>query len=436
MTDTKTLQPAIIRIDDMADPAISPELAAARHGPADWPDHMTAAEVLARAAAETGLDDFGPDTGFRERLAVILQALDEDAGLTRGGRITILQGAVRVMANRLRIEDLVKRHPEILEIPIERPIFIAGLPRSGTTHLVNWLARDDRLHSLTLWESEEPVPAVELTRDEIAQGRVDPRLARSAAVWGEFGRLLPHMAAMHEMAATDIHEDNELMFMDMNCYNWEFQSRLPRWIDHYLTHDRTVSYAYEKKVLQVIAWYRGDKGADPGRANRRWLLKSPQHMENLAAIKAVFPDATMVITHRDPVDVLRSLTTMLGYSDRIRRDPTDPHGLARHWADRIERLLRECVAQREVWGPDQSIDVLFHDYMADQEGMARRIYALAGLDLPPETEARLRGYLAENPRHAAGKVVYDLEGTFGTAVAALRERFAFYYDRFPVKQEG
>ncbi|MBC2660196.1 sulfotransferase [Novosphingobium flavum] len=428
---TGSAQPAIIRIDDMADPAISPELAAARLGPPHWPDRLTAAEVLDRAMAETGLSDFGPDTGFRERLAVILRALDEDAGLTRGGRITILQGAVRVMANRLRIEDLVKQHPAILGIPIERPIVIAGLPRSGTTHLVNWLSRDDRLHALTLWESEEPVPAV-----EVAPGEIDPRLARSAAVWGAFGRLLPHMAAMHEMAATDIHEDNELMFMDMNCYNWEFQSRLPRWIDHYLAHDRRVSYAYEKKVLQVITWYRGDRGRDPERMRRRWLLKSPQHMENLAAIKAAFPDATMVITHRDPVDVLRSLTTMLGYSDRIRRDPTDPPGLARHWAGRIERLLRECVAQRDVWGPDQSIDVLFHDYMADQEGMARRIYALAGLDLPPATEAKLRGYLAENPRHAAGKVIYDLEGTFGTDVAALRRQFAFYYDRFPVEQEG
>ena len=424
-------EPAIIRIDDMAHPVIPPELAAARHGPDDWPDRMTAAEVLDRAMAETGLSDFGPDTGFRERLGVILQSLDEDTRLTRGGRITILQGAVRVMANRLRIEDLVRRHPEILDIPIERPIVIAGLPRSGTTHLVNWLSRDDRLHSLTLWESEEPVPAV-----EVGPGEVDPRLARSAAVWGAFGRLLPHMAAMHEMAATDIHEDNELMFMDMNCYNWEFQSRLPRWIDHYLAHDRQVSYAYEKKVLQVITWYRSDRGRDPERMRRRWLLKSPQHMENLAAIKAVFPDATMVITHRDPVDVLRSLTTMLGYSDRIRRDPTDPPGLARHWAGRIERLLRECVAQREAWGAVQSIDVLFHEYMADQEGMARRIYALAGLDLPPETEAKLRGYLAENPRHAAGKVLYDLEGTFGADVPALRRQFAFYYDRFPVRQEG
>lgn len=424
-------EPNIIRIDDMADPVITPELAAAREGPADFPDDLTAEQVLERAMAETGLSDFGEETGFRERLAVTLQSLYEDKGLTRGGRINILQGAVRVMANRLRIEDLVKRHPEILEIPIEKPIFIAGLPRSGTTHLVNWLSRDERLNSLTLWESEEPVPAV-----EVGPGEVDPRLARSAEFWGVFGRALPHMVAMHEMAANDIHEDNELLYMDLNCYSWEFQARLPRWIDYYLAHDRTGSYAYEKKVLQVISWYRSDKGKNPAKGQRRWLLKSPQHMENLTAIKAVFPDATMVITHRDPVDVLRSLTTMLGYSDRIRRSDIDPPALARLWADRIERLLRECVEQREAWGADQSLDVLFHEYMGDQEGMARRIYGLAGLDLPPEIEAKLLGYLNENPRHAHGKVIYDLEGVFGMNVAQLREQYAFYYNRFPVKQEG
>ncbi len=415
----------LIHIADMAEPVLTPDLLAWREGPADFPCPMTSDEILARAVAETGLDDFGDDSGFRDRLAVILQALYEDTGLTRGGRVFVLQQAVRAMANRLRIEDLVKHHPEILEIPIDRPIFIAGLPRSGTTHLVNWLSRDDRLNSLTLWESEEPVPFV-----QHAPGEQDPRISRSAAFWGAFGALVPHMAAMHEMTAHDIHEDNELLFMDMNCYNWEFSARLPRWTDYYLAHDRTASYAYEKKVLQVLSWQRGEKG------HRRWLLKSPQHMENLAAIRAVFPDATMVITHRDPVDVLRSLTTMLGYSDRTRRNPVDPPALAALWAGRIERLLRECVDQRDAFRPEQSLDVLFHEYMADQEGVARQVYALAGLDLPPETEANLLGYLSENPRHAHGKVVYDLEGVFGVDVAALRQRFAFYYERFPVRQEN
>ncbi|WP_420381765.1 sulfotransferase family protein [Novosphingobium sp.] len=409
-------------IDDMADPVMTPALQAARNGPADFPDHLSLDELLKRATAEAnGLSDFGDDE-FRERMTIILQSWDEDQGLTRGGRIVLLQHAVKVMANRLMIEDLVKRHPEILNIAIDRPIIIAGLPRSGTTHLVNWLARDTRLRSLELWEAEEPVPM-----QPASPGQPDPRIAKTAALWGSFGALVPHLAAMHGMEVSLIEEDNDCMYMDGLGQNWEWQARMPRWIDYYLAIDRTPCFRYEKKVLQVMTWLRGPN---------RWLLKAPHHMENLAPLKAVFPDATMVITHRDPIAVLRSLTTMLGYCDRTRRDPVDPPGLARLWIDRIEALLRGCIAQRDAWGADQSIDLMFHDYMADQETVMRRIYAMSGLDLTPDVEASLDAYLNDNPRHKHGKVIYDLEHTFDVDVAALRDRFAFYYERFPVKYEG
>jgi hypothetical protein len=423
MSQSDTLdQPADIVIDDMADPVVTPMIAAARQGPAGAPDHLTVEQLLDRARVMAGgLDDFGADQSFRDRLAVVLQAWDDDAGLTRGGRITLLQQATRVMASRLKIEEVVKRHPEILDIRIDRPIIIAGLPRSGTTHLVNWLAQDERLRSLTLWESEEPVPLV-----TPEPGQPDPRVLRSAEMWSAFEAMLPHMSAMHGMEASSIHEDNELLYLDVNSYNWEFQSRIPGWTDHYFAHDRTPSYLYEKKVLQVLTWLRGPN---------RWILKSPQHMENLAAMKSAFPDATMVVTHRDPVAVIRSLVTMLGYSDRIRRDPVDLPALAQLWITRIERLLRACLTQREAWGPDQSMDVLFHDYMADQDKVMREVYRMAGLELTPQVEARLLGYLNDNPRNKHGKVVYDLPGVFGVDEAALRKRFAFYYDRFPVQRE-
>jgi hypothetical protein len=238
--------------------------------------------------------------------------------------------------------------------------------------------------------------------------------------------MLPHMSAMHGMEASSIHEDNELLYMDVNSYNWEWQARMPRWIEQYFANDRTPSYLYEKKVLQVLTWFRGPN---------RWILKSPQHMENLAAMKAAFPDATMIITHRDPIGVLRSLTTMVAYCDRIRRDPVDPPGLARLWVDRIERLLRACVEQRDAWPAEQSQDVLFHEYMADQEGVMRKVYDMAGLELTPEVEAQLMGYLDENPRNKHGKVIYDFEKDFEIDEADLRKRFAFYYDRFHVKPE-
>lgn len=424
MSNTATIEaaPKDIIITDLADPVLTPEIIAARHGPQNFPDSLSVDEVLERASEMAGgLTDFGPED-FKERLQITLQAWEEDEGLTRGGRINLIQHAIRVMANRLRIEDIVRKHPEILEVKIDRPLIIAGLPRSGTTHLVNWLARDERLRSLTLWESEEPVPSVVLK-----EGEVDPRLQRSAEFWSAFEQMLPHFVAMHGMDASHIHEDNELLFMDLNSYNWEWQARMPRWTDHYFANDRTNSYLYEKKVLQVLTWLRGPN---------RWILKSPQHMENLSAMKVAFPDATMVITHRDPVAVLQSLLTMVSYCDRIRRDPVDPIGLGKLWADRIERLLRECLAQRQSWGEGQSIDILFHEYMADQEGVMRKVYDLAGLELTPEVEGALMGYLNENPRNKHGRIIYNLKDDFGLNPEELRERFQFYYDAFPVKKEA
>jgi len=241
-----TSSAADIHIDDLAQPRLTPAIIAARQGPADYPDQMSVEEVLSRASDTTGgLSDFGEETGFRDRLAVALRSWEEDAGLTRGGRIVLLQIAVRVMANRLRIEDLVKRNPEILDIKIDRPIIIAGLPRSGTTHLVNWLARDTRLHSLTLWESEEPVPSV-----TVAPGETDPRVLKAAEFWGAFEAMLPHMAAMHGMEASSIHEDNELLYMDVSSYNWEWQARMPRWVEAYFEHDRTKAISMKRRCCR------------------------------------------------------------------------------------------------------------------------------------------------------------------------------------------
>ncbi|MFM7784060.1 MAG: sulfotransferase, partial [Gammaproteobacteria bacterium] len=183
-----------IRIGDLANPVLTPALEAVIAGtPAV---RMDAAEVLAAARAATGLQDFGPDD-FRERLGVWLAAFDEDTGLGPVGRAGMFGDCVRYAGTRLRLVDLWKRHPEIDAMRIDRPIIIAGLPRSGTTHLVNILAADTRLRSMPLWETMEPVP---VPGDEPTVPGEDPRFTRTKAMWGGFESLLPLMPAMHEMA--------------------------------------------------------------------------------------------------------------------------------------------------------------------------------------------------------------------------------------------
>ena len=149
-----------------------------------------------------------------------------------------------------------------------------------------------------------------------------------------------------------------------------------------------------------------------------------------------FRDATVAITHRDPVSVIASTVTMLVYGDRIRRTRVDPPAVAAYWIDRIERLLRACVKDRDGIPDTRSIDVLFHEFMDDDVAMVRRIYELADLDMTAEAQADLDAYMLENPRGKHGRIVYDLKGDFGVERSELRERFRFYFDRFPVKVES
>jgi hypothetical protein len=182
-----------------------------------------------------------------------------------------------------------------------------------------------------------------------------------------------------------------------------------------------------KNVLRALQWMRGPK---------RWILKSPQHMEQLGPLMDTFPDATVAITHRDPVSVIASTVTMLVYGDRIRRTRVDPPAVAAYWIDRIERLLRACVKDRDRISADHSIDVLFHEFMDDDVAMVRRIYELADLEVSAEAKADLDAYMQANPRGKHGRIVYDLKGDFGVDRDELRERFGFYFERFPIEIES
>ena len=409
--------PQAIRIDDLAAPRRSAaQLAAIAAAP---PVDLSVDAVLAAARTATGLSDFG-DMSFVPRLQIWLRSFADDRGLNALGRANGFADCVRQASTRLRFEDAWRRHTEIADTPIDRPIVIAGLPRSGTTHLVNLLAADDRLRSMPLWESMEPVAASEPPPPRES----DPRRLRCKAMWGAFETLLPLMPAMHEMDPDSVHEDVELLGPDFSGYVPEWVCRAHRLRDYLCAHDQTPHYAYAHRILQYMTWSRGPN---------RWVLKSPPHMENLAALARVFPDATVVITHRDPLAVLQSALTMIAYGDRLRRDSIDLAELADYWVARIERLLQRCVAERDA--VRNAIDARFDDTMADPMGMVERVYARAGLELTPAARRRIERHLVANPRGKHGQVAYDLAGDFGLDIGALRERFRFYTERFEVSPE-
>ncbi len=406
-----------IVIDDLVQPRLSEaQKAALAYGEAT-PIELSEAAVLAAARQRTGLSDFGPDD-FRARLNLLLDEWNKDAGLTGLQRLTLFGYVARYAANRLLIHDLLKRHPEIHDEKIERPIIVAGLPRSGTTHLVNVLAADRRLRSMPLWESYEPVP---LPGEAAAPDGTDPRYKRCADAWAQMQATVPLIAAMHPMNPDHIHEELELMGPDFASYNFEWISHVPGWRDHYYATDQTPHYEYMKTGLKILQWIRGP---------RRWVLKCPQHLEQLPVLKRVFPDATIAITHRDPVAVITSAVTIIAYGRRLSRRSVEPRELVAYWIDRVEHLLRGCVRDRHVWPESQSVDVPFTEFMADDMAMVRRIHAKAGLPAAAAADAEIAAYIANHPRGKEGRVIYNLEGDFGVSPQALRDRFRFYRDAF------
>lgn len=413
-----------IAIDDLVNPVLTPLQQSALEYAAAAPVELSVDAVLGAARAATGLSDFGAED-FLPRLELWLQSIREDSGLTEVGRTGLYHDCVRHAANRLLIEDQVRRHPEILDIQIDRPIIVVGLPRSGTTHLLNLMGADTRLRSLPYWESVAPVPTAEEQR-LIASGAPDPRLVRCQQGWEQFDPLLPLLKNMHEMSPLHVHEENELQGPDFSNYNIEWVSRPYRWRDHYLGTDQTPHYRYMKKVLQVLTWQKGPN---------RWVLKSPQHLENLVPLITTFPDATVVMTHRDPVAVIQSAITMIAYGDRIRRHAIEPEVTAAYWIDRIEHLLRCCVRDHDRIPAGQRLDVMFHEVTADANRVISDIYARSEIELTDLARQQFAAYLRDNPRGKYGQILYRLKEDFGVDPAQLRERFAFYFDRFPIRAE-
>ena len=182
-----------------------------------------------------------------------------------------------------------------------------------------------------------------------------------------------------------------------------------------------------KKVVQVLTWFRGPN---------RWLLKCPQHMEQLPAVNAVFPDATIVLNHRDPVASIQSAITSMGYSSRVRVRDVEPAKIADYWIGRYERLLQRCVRDRDLIPNDRVEDVYFHELMADPMRIVGNIYAKAGLPLTDEVRANMAQFLDDNPRGKHGALDYNLRRDFGLDPAAIRSRFAGYLERFPVRVEA
>jgi hypothetical protein len=405
-----------VRLDDLALPRFSPDAQQILDMMAAMaPDTPLDADSLrARASADTGLHDFGPDD-YRERLDVFLAALRDIDGLHDAGVVNFYGQLLQLLKNRLLLTDLLNRHPEIDDIELRSPVVIAGLPRTGTTHLHNLLAAPPTFRTMPYWESVEPFPPPNEVGVE-----PDPRRTRMDVAVSVIDLVMPHFALMHEMTTDHVHEEIQLLANDISTMLFETLADVPRWRDYYRAHDQTPHYQYLARQLKAMQFLRG---------GQRWLLKSPQHLEQVPVLDRVFGDSIVVFTHRDPVPVALSMIAMITYSARMHRSPVPVEQIAESWIDRLDHMLSALVRDRDTLGPDRSVDIRFDDFMADETGVAERVYALAGEPFTDEARKSTADYLAGHQRGRLGNVETSFE-MFGLQENALRERFAPYVERF------
>ncbi len=375
---------------------------------------LDADALHAQASADTGLHDFGAQD-YRERLDVYLAALREIDGLHAAGVVNFYAQLLQLLKNRLLLADLRRRHPEIDDIDLLPPIVIAGLPRTGTTHLHNLLAATPTFRTMPYWESNEPFPSPSEVGVE-----PDPRRTRMDLAVGVTNTVMPHFPLMHEMTTDHVHEEIQLLANDFSTMLFETLGDVPRWRDYYRAHDQTPHYAYLATQLKAMQFLRG---------GRRWLLKSPQHLEQVPVLDRVFPGCIVVFTHRDPVPVALSMIAMITYSARMHRSPVPVEQIADSWVGRLEQMLAALVRDRDTIGPNRSVDVRFDDFMADEIGVAERVYAVAGEPLTEPERTALAGYLAGHQRGRLGSVAMTFE-MFGLSEERLRAGFAPYVERF------
>lgn len=386
------------------------------------PGSLAPDALLRLARKRTGLSDFGDDH-FREGLERLTDSLEREAGLSPLGRFIAQTDLVGHLANRLQLIDWHARYPEIGEIPIRQPIFIVGQGRTGTTILHELLALDPTNRVPLTWETDLPFPP-----PERAEYTTDPRIAQSQALIDRSESLIPDFKRMHRMGAEIPQECVRITAGDFRSAIFPAQWRVPsytRWLIE--EADMTSAYAYHRLTLQLLSW------RCPG---ERWVLKSPGHLWCPEAVLAAYPDACLIQTHRDPIRILSSLSSLECVLRKMSSDEIEPGQIVAEWSDWLTTSYNRSVDFRKSGAlPDSRVvDLQFREFITDPIPVVRRAYDHFGLEWFPETEERMREYLKANPSDRNGAHRHSLEGT-GADLETERAKVERYQEYFDVPNE-
>ena len=413
----------------MMGPTLEPAALDAR----TWPhaDHGEAADVerpgrrllgldvgrLLRAATRrTGLYDFG-DPSFSQPLERLVSSITREARLTLFGRIAARTEIGGMLENRLRIERDRALHPSIAREQIRRPLVITGLPRTGSTFLHGLLAQDPAHRVPRHWELRFPSPPPERATHD-----TDPRIARAARQIRWFFRIAPKFRSIHPVGARLPEEC--VVILSHAFLSFEFSSNwyVPSYQAWLEREDLEPAYRYHRRFLQHLQWKC---------AAERWLLKAPPHLPGLPALFATYPDANVVVTHRDPLDVVPSVASLHVVLRRAFARGVDPRAVGPEVSRMLADDIRRGFAARDggCAPAGQFLDVWYAQLMEDPLAVVHRIYRHFDLPLSDAAEARMRQYVATHPKDRHGAHVYSL-AQFGLDPETERERYRDYWDRW------
>ena len=372
--------------------------------------------LLEAAQRRTGLSDFGDPT-FQQPFRLFVHSLEQDAALSLLGRIATRQDLRRILTNRLRMEDDCRRHPEIREGSVPRPIFITGMPRTGTTLLHGLLAQDPRSRSPLGWETMYPSPPPQRSRFK-SDKRIE--IARRQMRW--LYRIIPEFRKIHPVEAELPQEC--LVVTAPSFYSFQFQTMydVPTYEEWLEAQDLRPSYVGHKQFLQHLQWRC---------AGEWWVLKAPAHVFGMEALFGVYPDARVVMTHRDPLPVVASLASLTAVLRSAFSDAVDPRKVGPEMSERWGRGLMKALADRDHGRvpAGQVLDVQYRDLVADPIACVKRIYAWADLELRPDAEAAMQSFLIEHKKDKHGRHEYTLE-QFGLDPDEEIERYRAYSERY------
>lgn len=380
---------------------------------------MDADALVAHACDSAGLDDFGSDS-YGEGLDRLVDALDREADLTELGVLALEAQITTNLVNRLRVTDWCSTNPDGRRQPVERPIIVLGLPRTGTTLLSELLHRDPANRSLMRWEAQDSVPP-----PRAADFATDPRIEAARASAAAMDQLNPAFKAIHYEAPDGPTECVAVLAQDFKSLLWTVVAHVPSYGEWLLECDQISAYAYHHDVLALL------QSEAPG----RWALKTPHHSLALDALVGQYPDARLVMTHRDPVTVVASLCSLARALAGTFTDADHGEASNRLWTDIAEAIVQRVMRWRDTHGDERFVDVPYDALVADPVGTVRATYARFGEELSPAAEVAMQRYVGDHPRGEHGRHGYDVEG-LGLDRDALTERFAAYRERFDITPEG